>query len=81
MVGTGRNCVWAIGAQTLGHVRLHGLAPVPLTSPRCFPEFPVGKMTPLACRVAPAPAAARPAPRIPLRGMLVAVDATDADAL
>ena len=43
---------------TLGHVRLHGLAPVPLTSPRCFPEFPGGRMTPLACRAAPAPAAA-----------------------
>jgi hypothetical protein len=43
---------------TLGHVRLHGLAPVPLTSPRCFQEFPVGRMTPLACRAAPAPAAA-----------------------
>ena len=44
--------------QTLGHVRLHGLTPVPLTSPRCFTLFPVGRNTPLACRDAPAPAAA-----------------------
>lgn len=40
--------------QMLGHVRLQGLAPVLLTSPRCFLEYPVGTMTPpLACRDAP----------------------------
>ena len=32
-------------------------APARFTSPRCFLEFHVGRMTPLACRVAPAPAA------------------------
>jgi hypothetical protein len=31
---------------TLGHVRLHGLAPVPLISPCCFLEFPLGTLTP-----------------------------------
>ena len=33
-------------------------APARFTSPRCFLEFSVGMMTPLACRDAPAPAAA-----------------------
>ncbi|MEN6443587.1 MAG: hypothetical protein ABFC71_07540 [Methanoregula sp.] len=28
-------------------------APARFTSPRCFPECPVGRMTPLACRDAP----------------------------
>jgi hypothetical protein len=49
-------------------------APARFTSPRCFPEFPVGTMTPLACRVAPAPAAVRLAPHTMLRIVFVAVD-------
>jgi hypothetical protein len=38
----------------------------------CLSRLSVETITPQACRAAPAPAAARPTPRIPLRGMLVA---------
>jgi hypothetical protein len=54
--------------------------PARFTSPRCFPEFLVGRMTPLACRAAPAPAAVWLAPHTMLRIVFVAVDARDADA-
>ena len=61
-------------ALRLAGTRLHS---TPLTDSfllfRCCPG---DRMTPLACREAPAPAAAPAPPLIPLRGMFVAIDHT-----
>jgi len=73
--------VEAGGLVTLGHVHSSAFRSLALTALRfashhlpCFPDCPVGRMTPLACRAAPAPAAAKARSSHPLRGMLVAVD-------
>jgi hypothetical protein len=57
-----------VNIPTSGHVRLNGLISVPVTSLRCFPEYPGAMMTPPVCRAAPAPAAAPTRPCISFHG-------------
>jgi hypothetical protein len=66
-----------VGLITLGHVQSSSLM-LRLASHHLavFRSCPVDKMTPLACRDAPAPAAAQPAPHTMLRIVFVAVDRT-----